>query len=234
MPKLLGKITWGFFTLLVLALTIFFIGPYVQLDPAQSRVEISPSSVIQYPLLIIHIFFAAIAMAIGPFQFSDALRLKNTTLHRMLGKIYLVGIFVGGLTGFGVALYTETFTREIGFLFLNFLWLYSAWQAYHMIRQKRVEEHRHWMIRNYALTVVAISARLFAQFLVPIYATLRGVSSDVAASDEVFASLLETGVWLAIGLHLIVAEWIIIPITKSKRSKKDYLIDQSKQKSVLD
>ncbi|WP_051271939.1 DUF2306 domain-containing protein [Shimazuella kribbensis] len=214
--KYVGKIIGGFLSIIVLGLTVFFIAPYVQLDPTHSRIEISKESSIQYPLLIIHIFFAALSMAIGPFQFSQSVRIKNRSLHRILGKIYLVGILLGGLTGFGVALYTETFTREIGFIFLNILWLYSAWKAYHTIRNKKIQEHREWMIRNYGLTLVAVSARIFAQLLVPLYCSLRGVTSDVAATPEVFAGLLETGLWLAIGVHIIVSEWILVPRSKSK------------------
>ncbi|MFC7442017.1 hypothetical protein [Laceyella putida] len=56
----------------------------------------------------------------------------------MLGRIYLGSILVGGITGFGVVIYTESFIRQMGFAVLDILWLISGRKAYSTIRQGRL------------------------------------------------------------------------------------------------
>jgi rhodanese-related sulfurtransferase len=46
-----------------------------------------------------HIFASAVALALGPFQFSARLRNRRISLHRWLGRFYLgVGVVIGGLS----------------------------------------------------------------------------------------------------------------------------------------
>lgn len=218
MLKIQGKMMPVILTILVLAFTVHTIVPYVSLDPSQSRVNINPAYSWQYPLLIVHIFSSAIAMAIGPFQFSTSLRIKKVQLHRALGKIYLICILIGGITGFGVALYIEHFTREIALAFLALIWLFTAWKAYHTIRNKLVQEHRAWMIRNYALILVVPISQLVGILLMFLYSFMRGVTLDVVASSSILPTIIApTGVWLVIVLHLIIAEWSIIPPKKKQK-----------------
>jgi O-antigen ligase len=45
-----------------------------------------------------HIFASALALLLGPIQFSARLRLNRPTLHRWLGRVYLgVAVAVGGV-----------------------------------------------------------------------------------------------------------------------------------------
>lgn len=110
-----------------------------------------------------HVFAAVIALVLGPFQFWGGLRRRHPELHRMLGKIYLaLGVFVGGLSG----LYMSVFAFggaivQIGFGSLALLWLYTAYTAYQAIRAGKVERHRAFMVRNYALTLAAVSLRVY-------------------------------------------------------------------------
>src|SRR5687767_9218185 len=47
-----------------------------------------------------HVFAAAVALALGPFQFSTGLRQKFVRIHRAIGRTYLgVGVLLGGLSG---------------------------------------------------------------------------------------------------------------------------------------
>jgi hypothetical protein len=50
--------------------------------------------------LYAHVFAAAIALALGPFQFLSAGRRRFAMLHRWMGRAYLgVGVLVGGVSG---------------------------------------------------------------------------------------------------------------------------------------
>ncbi|MFC7442016.1 hypothetical protein [Laceyella putida] len=72
-----GKTVWILLTLAIISLTVFLVAPYLLFDPTKSRVKIDPSSGLHFPLLLVHIFSAAISLVIGPFQFSNTLRAKH-------------------------------------------------------------------------------------------------------------------------------------------------------------
>ena len=75
------------------------------------------------------------------------------------------------------------------------LWLYSGYRAYRHIRNKDIEQHRQWMIRNYALT--------FAGVMLRVWAPLSG-----AMGIDFLMAYMVIG-WLCWVPNLLVAEWII-------------------------
>jgi hypothetical protein len=54
-------------------------------------------------LLIPHTLSGVIALLAGPVQFSSRFRQRHLTLHRVLGRIYVISVFVGALTGIALA-----------------------------------------------------------------------------------------------------------------------------------
>lgn len=110
-----------------------------------------------------HVFGAAIALAAGPFQFSATLRRKRPALHRWAGRLYLTGgVLVGGLSGLYIAQFAfgGTISRT-GFSALAVLWLLTGFMAYRAIRRRDVRAHRRWMVRNFSLTLAAVTLRLY-------------------------------------------------------------------------
>lgn len=111
----------------------------------------------------VHVMAAALALLIGPWQFLPALRARHPRLHRWLGRVYLGGgVLAGGVSGLLLA--PNTFggpVANFGFGLLALLWLASGWRAYRAIRQGRVDEHRRWMLRNFALACAAVTLRLY-------------------------------------------------------------------------
>jgi len=144
-----------------------------------------------------HIFASIVALTLGPFQFSTRLRQKYTNVHRWFGRIYLaVGVLVGGLSG----LYMSQFAyggliAKLGFGTLAVLWLYTGLRAYLSIRQRAIDEHRKWMVRNFSLTFAAVMLRLYLPF------------SMVAGID--FALAYTIIAWLCWAPNLVFAEWRI-------------------------
>lgn len=113
--------------------------------------------------LYTHVFAAAFALALGPFQFSLRLRERNRQLHRWMGRLYLgVGVLLGGLAGLVMSLHAQGgMAAKLGFGSLAVCWLVSGFLAYRAIRRGDVTEHRKWMTRNFALTLAAVSLRLY-------------------------------------------------------------------------
>ena len=113
--------------------------------------------------IVVHVFSAVFALALGSFQFSEKLRARRPGLHRAMGRLYLgVGVLVGGLSGLYLA--GGAFggpAARLGFAALALAWLYSGWKAYAAIRGGDVASHRAWMLRNFALTTAAVTLRIY-------------------------------------------------------------------------
>jgi uncharacterized membrane protein len=146
--------------------------------------------------LQIHIIGSALALFLGVWNFWGKTRDKYPALHRWLGRIYLSAVLVGGTAGFylGLTAFGGLPTR-VGFIILAVLWLATGVMAYVRIRQGNVKFHREWMIRNYALTLGAVTLRLW----LPLFLSL----------DYTFVEAYATIAWLSWFPNLLAAELII-------------------------
>jgi uncharacterized membrane protein len=144
-----------------------------------------------------HISFGAIALMTGSLQFFPRLRNQYLHSHKIVGKIYVVSVFLGGIAGFYIALFASIGTvAQLGFSFLAISWLYTNWQAYQSIKRKKINRHQVFMIRNYALTLAAVTLRLYLGFFTTFLAFPFEQAYPIIA-------------WLCWIPNLIVAETII-------------------------
>jgi len=110
--------------------------------------------------LRLHIAGGMGALLAGPWQFSQKLRARALNLHRWLGRFYLLEVALGSIAGFAMALVSEQgLATHLGFGILAVLWFFTGLQAYRMVRRGNIEAHRQWMIRNFALTLAAVTLR---------------------------------------------------------------------------
>ena len=141
-----------------------------------------------------HIFASVFALMLGPLQFLARLRSSVPALHRWSGRVYLgVGVALGGLAGLFVAF--NAFggpVARVGFACLAAAWLFSGFKAYQAIRARDIAMHRRWMVRNFALTLAAVTLRLWLPVLVVSGASIQ-VTYPVVA-------------WLCWVPNLIIAE----------------------------
>ncbi len=154
-----------------------------------------------------HIIGAAIALALGPFQFSTRLRTARPKVHRWMGRIYLgVGVLGGGVFGLYMAqfAYGGVIART-GFAALAVCWLYSGARAYLAIRRGAIQKHRKWMVRNFSLTFAAVTLRIY----LPV-SNVLGVEFYVA-----YAAIA----WLAWVPNLLVAEWLFNTVKGTARRR---------------
>ncbi len=146
--------------------------------------------------LYTHVFASAVALALGPFQFSSRLRAIYPRLHRWSGRLYLgIGVLVGGLAGLYMAAHAFGGpAARLGFAALAVGWLYTGLRAYLAIRDRQIESHRRWMTRNFALTFAAVTLRLW----------LPGAMASGIAFELAYAVIA----WLSWVPNLLVAERI--------------------------
>jgi uncharacterized membrane protein len=137
------------------------------------------------------------ALLAGPWQFSEGIRARRLNLHRWLGRFYLVEVGLGSIAGFAMALVSEGgLATHLGFGTLAVLWLFTGLQAYSKVRRGDIVAHRQWMIRNFALTLAAVTLRNFMPLMLfALHWPFR--QSYIAVS------------WLCWVPNLLLAEWMI-------------------------
>lgn len=114
------------------------------------------------PWLVVHAGFAATALLLGPVQFLPRLRARWPRAHRLTGRVYVFACLVGGAAGLALAVGTTAGpVAAWGFGALGVLWIYTTGQAFRLALARRIDEHRRWMIRSFALTFAAVTLRLY-------------------------------------------------------------------------
>jgi len=113
-----------------------------------------------------HLLGGLVAIVAGPFQFWPRIRNSYPKVHRITGRVYLLGILVGALGGIGLALTTRgAAPYAAGLLALSFAWLLTASLAFFAIKQRDFVQHKEWMIRSYVVTFAFVTFRLVTDAL---------------------------------------------------------------------
>jgi uncharacterized membrane protein len=189
------RAAWAVMTVLALIIAVYavlvlFLPDFGPPFVAQRRAAV--------PLaLYAHLGGGAAAMALGPWQFNARLRQRFLNIHRWMGRSYVVAVLFGGLGG--LALATRSLyglVTHLGFGLLAVLWLFATLQAYLRIRARDQVRHRQWMIRSYALTLAAVTLRIYLP------------ASQIAGIP--FPDAYQTISWLCWVPNLVVAEWWIL------------------------
>lgn len=155
----------------------------------------------------LHIAFAGIALLLGPLQFISSWRRRVPRLHRAIGRVYLISVAVGGLAGFVISTASSVgFLGFFGFGALAVLWLWTGWKAYRAIRARRVDEHRAWMIRCFALTYAAVTLRLWVGILIMVQVPFASADANLGTLFETAYAPVAFLCWLP---NIVIAEWLI-------------------------
>jgi uncharacterized membrane protein len=108
-------------------------------------------------LLIPHTLCGVIALLAGPVQFSSRLRQRHLKFHRFLGRIYLISVFIGALTGIALAAGRPGMP---GTSMQAAAWIVCTTAAFITARNRQIVQHRQWMVRSYAVTFTFVSSRV--------------------------------------------------------------------------
>lgn len=199
-----GKVSWW-----ILAILSVLVGlasyRYLVPDGPGLAPPILANRFTQFGVLTVHAGFAATALILGPFQFLTGLRRKRPGLHRVIGTSYVLCCLVAGLAGLVLAFGAQTgWISTAGFGLLAVLWLVITGQAWRLAKARRLAEHERWMIRSFALTLAAVTLRLY----LPI-SSLLPVSYEEAYRAISFLcwvpNLIAAEIWLARRAHASVA-----------------------------
>lgn len=165
--KTLIIIGFGYFFWLMLKITL----EYIPFNPNVSFLMIKQTEVQHRPeylsFFYTHVYTSIFVLFSG---FLAILRkdfgLKN--FHRNIGKVYIFlilvltapsGIYMGFFANGG-------FLSRISFVILGSLWWFTTYKAYQSARQKRFKDHKQWMWRSFALTLSALTLRIWKVIIV--------------------------------------------------------------------
>lgn len=199
------RVVWGL-TLLLVTIGLFAVvrRTYVLLNPSQAPSTFAPAATLDAgfaqhrTLTLLHILPAGVFMALVPLQFVRRIRVQRPAWHRRSGRLLvMLGLIVG------VSALVMSYTMAIGganetaattlfaILFLVFLAL-----GFRNIRQRRIVQHREWMIRAFGVALGIATTR-------PI------VGAFFAAGRLSPQEFFGTAFWLGFTLTLLGAEvWI--------------------------
>lgn len=107
-----------------------------------------------------HVATAIAPILLGPFQFWTWLRVNHATIHRTMGKIYIIGSILGGLTAFYLGLTIDLEGSVVPLLLLSATWLFMTASAWISIRRGNIIAHRLFVIRSYGLAMVFVFLRI--------------------------------------------------------------------------
>jgi uncharacterized membrane protein len=156
--------------------------------------------------LLPHGITGALALFLGPLQFSNRLRQRLLPWHRVIGRIYVCGVAVAVPIGIYIEYikYVHTIaplrlliaTSGFGTLFLL-----TTGMGFFMIKHRNIQEHRKWMTRSYAVALVFLEGRCVDQ--IPWLARMLDWPSRLLETHSI------ADLWMFIGFSLLAAELIL-------------------------
>lgn len=158
------------------------------------RLAVAPLS------LFLHALAGTLFGLLGPLQFVRALARRFGVLHRLSGRAFVLAGVVMALSGLGLLLRVEstaTHWLDAARAIFGLALLATLALGLRAAMDRRIEAHRAWMIRAYA---VGMGGATVGLVMLPIY-LLTGAPVTGLAADLVFI-----GWWL---VTIILAEWVI-------------------------
>jgi uncharacterized membrane protein len=153
------RIGWMLVAFLCLAIAAYSARYLLHPPRTSAQALLNPFGV---PWLFIHVAGAVTALVVGSLQFLPALRQGSSPPHRWIGRVYVAGCLVGGAAGLILAFGSSAGPiASAGFGGLAVVWIAVNLLGWRAAMQGRFAEHRRWMIRSWALTLAAVTLRLY-------------------------------------------------------------------------
>lgn len=145
--------------------------------------------------LLPHGVAGALVLLIAPLQFSERLRRRFTRLHRIGGRLYVVGVIILAPLGAYIQYFQERFGAPRSFTVLGIIdaalllttTLTGFWFAY----RRKIAQHRQWMVRSYAVALVFIEGRFFL---------------GVTGWEQLGIEIVQAVIWSCLALSILLAD----------------------------
>jgi uncharacterized membrane protein len=145
--------------------------------------------------LLPHGLAGACALLLGPMQFSDRLRQRFAKFHRVVGRFYVAGVFIAAPLGFYIQHFQERTGAARSFSIAAgtdaVLWMITTGIAFAFILNGKVQQHRQWMTRSFAVALVFLEVRVIL---------------GVTGWENLGESATETVVWVCLVSSILLAD----------------------------
>lgn len=111
-------------------------------------------------LLVPHGITGALALCLGASQFSTRLRQRHARVHRILGRCYVTAVALSAPMGIYVTIMRNELPLRVAVITQATLWFLTTAVAFYCIRRRNFQQHREWMIRSYAITLIFVTDRV--------------------------------------------------------------------------
>jgi uncharacterized membrane protein YozB (DUF420 family) len=157
--------------------------------------------------LLPHGIAGACALFLGPLQFSDRLRRRFAKLHRVVGRFYIAGVCIAGPLGFYIQYFEERMGETRSFSIAAAvdaaLLMITTLIALAFILKGKVQQHRQWMTRSFAVALVFIEVRVIA---------------GVTGWERLGPGAIETIVWSCLAFSILSAD-IVLQLQELRQSR---------------
>lgn len=157
--------------------------------------------------LLPHALAGACALLLGPMQFSDRLRHRYAKLHRVAGRIYVVAALILAPLGAYIQFFQERMHETRSFTIAAVvdatLLMFTTGLAFVFIRQGKIQQHRAWMTRSFAVALVFVEVR---------------VIGGVTGWENLGSGAIETIVWACLAFSILAAD-IVLQWQELRRSR---------------
>ena len=148
--------------------------------------------------LLPHGIMGACALLLGPMQFSDRLRQRFAKFHRVVGRFYVAGVFFAAPLGAMMQSYEERLGSARSFSIAAIvdasLWIITTAIALFFILKGKIQQHRQWMTRSFAVAIVFLEVR---------------VVGGVTGWERLGEPAIETIVWSCLAFSLLFADIVL-------------------------
>ncbi len=151
-----------------------------------------------------HIILGGLSLLIGWSQFISGIRNTRLSLHRTIGKIYVVAALLSALAGIYIGFFaTGGLIASAGFISLGCIWFTTTFIAYSSIKKGDLTRHEIMMIFSYAACFAAVTLRVWLPLLIMLF-------QDFTPAYRIVA-------WLCWVPNLLVAFFVVRRIQRTKQ-----------------
>jgi uncharacterized membrane protein len=156
--------------------------------------------------LLPHGIPGALALFLGPLQFSTRLRRLHLHWHQLIGRTYVCGVAVAAPIGIVIEAINYVHGASplrllIASTGLGVLFALTTGIGFVLVRRGRIAQHQRWMIRSYAVAIVFLQTRCVEQ--------IHWLSRLLQAPLQFLETHHISDMWLHIAVSLIAAELIV-------------------------
>jgi len=166
-----GYLVWYaallWFSYLMLLITLQYVP--MRTDVAFLRIKEDVVGMLHYRIAFFaHVYTGMFVLLTGMLQFPTYIRCNFPTFHRWCGRVYAYFIIiVTGPAGLIMGIYGNGgWVSRSAFCILAVLWVIFTYKGVTAAINRNITVHRIWMYRSYALTLSAISLRLWKWVIV--------------------------------------------------------------------